>query len=427
MPAARATKSHTPSWDASPEEEEEGWDAPPGAAPAAHAGIWGVLLAADGGGGSDLGSRTPPAIMALPLPVPAPTPRPPRRKPTQSTPPSTAKPDFAKYKDVITDLYWRQDMALPKVVEMMAKEHKFIASVRQYKKKFKTWNLDKNITKDESEAMYRLQRIRRRRGKESAFYRHGLLLESGKVSRSIKSHGFGYEPRDDQVALPPTIRCETPKPRDNCRVLPQVAEEAVASPTPQPAASPFLLEQRHPFPEHGQWARPLPPQAAGWDVADDVSFGDMLAAPGEADLGGPRFSAAPVNHFAFDDPGPSPDFLADFEAISSSGFGSMPFGAPAPGSMAPSFLRPTAGWQPGHHLAPPPPQGNNSLFNTTWPPSQSHPFTAQPSFTPPFRPPPTPPPHFDHVVPPFHPPPTPPPTFDFHPPWAAPPNDLRLP
>jgi len=46
--------------------------------------------------------------------------------------------------------------------------------------------------------MYRLQRIRRRRGKESAFYRHGLLLGSGRISRSIRTHGFGYEPRDEQ-------------------------------------------------------------------------------------------------------------------------------------------------------------------------------------------------------------------------------------
>lgn len=59
--------------------------------------------------------------MALPLRVP---PRSARAKPTPS---ATPNPDFAKHKDAITDLYWRQDMPLSKVAEVMAKEHKFFA------------------------------------------------------------------------------------------------------------------------------------------------------------------------------------------------------------------------------------------------------------------------------------------------------------
>ena len=58
--------------------------------------------------------------MALPVPAPRPT----RAKPTPS---ATPNPDFASHKDVITDLYWRQDMALPKVVKVMEEEHKFFA------------------------------------------------------------------------------------------------------------------------------------------------------------------------------------------------------------------------------------------------------------------------------------------------------------
>lgn len=239
------------------------------------------------------------------------------------------------------------------------------------------------------------------------------------------------------VALPPTIRCETPKPRETCRVLPNDggAEEAIIlSPKPQPAASPFLLDGHHAFPQHGPWARPPSPQA-DWDVTDDVSFGDMLAGPVEADLES-QFSAAPVNHFAFDDPGPYPDFFADFEATS--GFGSMPFDAPAPGIIAPvaqhgNFMRSPTRWGTGnHHLHPS--QGNtahlhaneNGLFNNTlhtWPslgpPSPSHAFTT-PTFNPPFNPPPTPPLKDDFTPPRFHPPPTPPPTFDFPPVWSPP-------
>src|SRR4051794_34086049 len=119
------------------------------------------------------------------------------------------------------------------------------------------------------------------------------------------------------VALPPTIRCETPKLRGNCRVLPRDAggvEEVIFSPQPQPAALPFLFDG-HPFLYQGALDPPLSPQTE-WDVADDVSFVDMLAAPAEPDLG-PPFSAAPTNHFAFDDPGPSQDFFADFDAMPS--------------------------------------------------------------------------------------------------------------
>lgn len=301
--------------------------------------------------------------------------------------------------------------------------------------------------------MYRLQRIRRRRGKDSAFYRHGLLLGSGRISRSIRTHGFGYEPRDEQggqdllslwlglmltwsltVALPPTIRCETPKPRETCRALPNdggAEEAAILSPKPQPPASPFLLDGQHSFPQHGAWARPPSPQA-DWDITEDVSFGDMLAAPAEADLGR-QFSAAPMNHFAFDDPGPYPDFLADFDATS--GFGSMPFDAPAPGIIAPvaqhgSFMRSSAGWGTGNYDHRPSAHlhtTENGLFPNalhTWPslgpPSPSHAFTT-PSFNPPFNAPPTPPPNFDLAAPPFELPPTPPPAFDFPPTWSPPP------
>lgn len=235
------------------------------------------------------------------------------------------------------------------------------------------------------------------------------------------------------VALPPTIRCETPKPRETCRVLPNEGggEETILSPKPQQAASPFLLDGQHPFPGNGAWARPPSPQA-DWDVTDDVSFGEMLAAPAEADLGR-QFSAAPVNHFAFDDPGPYPDFLADFEA--NPGFGSMPFDAPAPGIIAPvaqhgNFMRSPAEWaaanydhRPSAHVH----TTENGLFlNTlhTWPslgpPSPSHAFTT-PSFNPPFNAPPTPPPNFDLAAPPFELPPTPPPAFDFPPSWSPPP------
>ncbi|KAK0752788.1 Clr5 domain-containing protein [Schizothecium vesticola] len=330
-------------------------------------------------------------MMDLPVPVP---PRSTRAKPTPS---ATPNPDFTKHKETITDLYWRHDMPLSKVAEVMAKEYGFHASDRQYKKQFKAWNLDKNITKEESEAMYRLQRIRRRRGKERFRGRSeptGLDMNRvmNKVGKTLSLVGLMLT-WSSIVALPPTIRCETPKPRDICRILPNdggAEEAAIFSPKPQPAASPFLLNEHHPVPEHGPWARPLSPQA-DWDVTDDVSFGDMLAAPAEADVG-PPFSAAPVNHFAFEDPGPYPDFLADFEATSSSSFGSMPFGAPAPEITAPlaqhgNFMRPLAGWGTGNY-DPRPSQGNpahlnaneNGLFNNalhTWPPlgppSPAHP------------------------------------------------------
>ena len=46
--------------------------------------------------------------------------------------------------------------------------------------------------------MYCVQKIRRRRGKESLFYRYGLPIKPAKLSRSIKAHGFEYEPLDGQ-------------------------------------------------------------------------------------------------------------------------------------------------------------------------------------------------------------------------------------
>jgi hypothetical protein len=57
-----------------------------------------------------------------------------------------------------------------------------------YKKYLKAWGLEKNLKTRESIAMLRIAERRRLANKETHFFRHGQLVEPGKLRRFAKRH-----------------------------------------------------------------------------------------------------------------------------------------------------------------------------------------------------------------------------------------------
>ncbi|TDZ14872.1 hypothetical protein Cob_v012174 [Colletotrichum orbiculare MAFF 240422] len=63
--------------------------------------------------------------------------------------PGTPDPEakWESFRSLITRLYLQEDMALPDVVNFMAREHDFLASERMFKGRLRKWGVKKNNTK----------------------------------------------------------------------------------------------------------------------------------------------------------------------------------------------------------------------------------------------------------------------------------------
>ncbi|KAF8542418.1 Clr5 domain-containing protein, partial [Trichophaea hybrida] len=73
----------------------------------------------------------------------------------------------------IKQLFITENLSLPKVIAIMKREHKFRATIAQYKKRFKEWGLEKNIPRNKMIKILKRQDERKREGKDSIFVCHG--------------------------------------------------------------------------------------------------------------------------------------------------------------------------------------------------------------------------------------------------------------
>ncbi|KAK3374631.1 ankyrin repeat-containing domain protein [Podospora didyma] len=129
-------------------------------------------------------------------------------------PPSEPRLDWASHRNAIVNIYWDQDRELPEVMEAMLRTG-FSATKKQYKKQFKIWGLEKNIKTHEMKALLRIQRERRKIGKETCFTVRGRKVHAEKLLRFEKRHGLSEDEEDKSLsglraATPPGIRYSTP-------------------------------------------------------------------------------------------------------------------------------------------------------------------------------------------------------------------------
>ncbi|KAG7415270.1 hypothetical protein Forpe1208_v005775 [Fusarium oxysporum f. sp. rapae] len=68
---------------------------------------------------------------------------------------SSAK-DWDHYREVITELYIKRNMSLPRLMSHMNRDYGFRATEKMYKLRFTEWNLKKNMTKSRSVAYMRI-------------------------------------------------------------------------------------------------------------------------------------------------------------------------------------------------------------------------------------------------------------------------------
>ncbi|KAK4139668.1 uncharacterized protein C8A04DRAFT_32845 [Dichotomopilus funicola] len=97
--------------------------------------------------------------------------------------------DWDRYREIISDLYWRRQQKLPEVQRFMKEVYGFDANSKSYKRAFDHWCLKKNLTTEESMVMLAIMTRRRiEENKETEFIRHGKLVDNSKLHRFARRH-----------------------------------------------------------------------------------------------------------------------------------------------------------------------------------------------------------------------------------------------
>ncbi|KAL2831789.1 Clr5 domain-containing protein [Aspergillus cavernicola] len=158
--------------------------------------------------------------------------------PTSSSSPAAAsvfKPrrseDWNKYKATIESLYRDDQLKLRDVKRIMEREHKFVASEKQYKDRLAAWNIRKNIKAKEVNIMIRKQQKRAARGKQTVFRVAGQKVDTKRIARFVRRYGTnstwdGNEPRpvepqhdSPEPTTPSDMSYYTPEPDERPTTL----------------------------------------------------------------------------------------------------------------------------------------------------------------------------------------------------------------
>ncbi|KAH7317559.1 hypothetical protein BKA65DRAFT_514723 [Rhexocercosporidium sp. MPI-PUGE-AT-0058] len=119
-------------------------------------------------------------------------------------------------RDRITQLYSVQNKSLVEVMGVMATEHGFVATQRQYKTKISEWHLDKNIKDEEIRFIARTQVKRAHEDKDTDFRVRGRDVDPEKISRAVKRKKITEE---ELLAMP-----AAPTPSDISYGTPSVVD-----------------------------------------------------------------------------------------------------------------------------------------------------------------------------------------------------------
>ncbi|GAB1318526.1 Clr5 domain-containing protein [Madurella fahalii] len=131
--------------------------------------------------------------------------------------------DWETYRDTITRLYLDEKRPLQEVMEYMALNHQFLATVKMYRSRIRKWGLDKNNKAAEVAYMVRMKKHRDAAGKASCFFVRNRPVDWDDIERYLsRKPGFwdknGSKLVDDaEVAR--QITCKTPPPEDAQKIL----------------------------------------------------------------------------------------------------------------------------------------------------------------------------------------------------------------
>ncbi|KAK3358431.1 ankyrin repeat-containing domain protein [Lasiosphaeria ovina] len=136
-----------------------------------------------------------------------------------SSPPSVCD-GWAKHRQTIKDLYWKENKTLTEVMAIMSEKHGFVALKKQYKKHFIEWGLEKNAKTYEMQAMVEIQSSRRDMlNKETQFFVRGREVKPSNLTRfkrknGLNGVGWAGSLSPDSRAAPRGITYETPEPEE---------------------------------------------------------------------------------------------------------------------------------------------------------------------------------------------------------------------
>ncbi|CAG8959392.1 hypothetical protein HYFRA_00001290 [Hymenoscyphus fraxineus] len=128
--------------------------------------------------------------------------------------------EWESHRETFTRLYVDENRPLREIVTIMALEHEFIATERQYKRKISAWGIDKNIKEKDMKVVARkLLKRKREEDKDSEFFVHSRRVPAHKIERYFKEK---YEAPENMPLssilkqklimkmTPPYIQCITP-------------------------------------------------------------------------------------------------------------------------------------------------------------------------------------------------------------------------
>ena len=119
------------------------------------------------------------------------------------------------YQQTIEQLYLESNIKLLQVMEIMARDHNFKASVKMYKRRLTRWKADgKNLKRNQVKQIGRRKVERDAVGLQSSFLIKGREIDMKKVLRYVRKHGFQSLEDFMQAASPSAdgseVSCYTP-------------------------------------------------------------------------------------------------------------------------------------------------------------------------------------------------------------------------
>ncbi|KKK19951.1 hypothetical protein ARAM_007115 [Aspergillus rambellii] len=155
--------------------------------------------------------------------------------------------DWNKYRPFIEQLYRDDQLKLRDVKRIMERDHKFVASEKQYKDRLAAWNIRKNIKAKEVNIMIRKQQKRAAKGKQTAFRVAGQKVDTKRIARFVRRYGTNWD-NDTHPMEPHQASPEPETPSDMSYYTPEPDERA-STLSPHPEAQPHLFDKLDPIPD----------------------------------------------------------------------------------------------------------------------------------------------------------------------------------
>ncbi|KAL2015637.1 hypothetical protein VTK56DRAFT_5077 [Thermocarpiscus australiensis] len=121
--------------------------------------------------------------------------------------------DWAAHRDTVTRLYLDEKRTLREVIEYMAKNHGFFATVKMYRIRIRKWGIDKNNKAAEVAYMLKLKKQRDAMGKQSCFFIRNRPVDWEDIERYL-SRNPDFWKKQGRVSADSArdITCKTPPP-----------------------------------------------------------------------------------------------------------------------------------------------------------------------------------------------------------------------